>query len=109
VQLNLGDAYDVNTGDFTAPVSGLYIFTAQLCVNKGEHVYIEIAKNGNALQRSIVYTSGSSHQCGNADVVDVLAQGDKVSLRTPSGAGFATTIYRLDTIHWSSFSGALLV
>jgi len=109
VQLNVGDAYDVNTGKFTAPVSGLYIFTSQLCVNKGQHVYIEIAKNENALQRSIVFTSGSTYQCCNADAFDVLAQGDTVSLRTPPSAGSMTTIYRSDTILWSSFSGALLV
>jgi len=106
VQLNVGNAYDVNSGVFTAPVSGLYLFTAQLCGHKGNHFYMEIVKNGNALQRSMVVHSGS-FQCCNADTVDVLAQGDTVSLKTPTSAS-TTIILREDQNTWSSFTGALL-
>ena len=104
VQLNVGNAYDVNSGVFTAPVSGLYLFTAQLCVHKGNHIYMEIVKNGNALQRSLVESSGS-HQCCNADTVDVLTQGDTVILKA---SDTYTTIFTADLVMWSSFTGALL-
>jgi len=105
VLLDEGGGYDSSTGVFTAPVAGLYLFTAQLCVEKGQSLYSQITKNGNALQRSRVYQSGSN-QCCNAEAVDVLLKGDIISLRaTPSNGA---KIQKERRTIFNTFSGFLL-
>jgi len=105
VDLNLGNGYDATTGIFTAPVNGLYLFFAQLCVGKGSNVYIQIWKNDTAIQTSRIYESGS-HHCCNAEVVDGLMKGDQISLK--SASGHTSTIAGDSDIYFNSFSGSLL-
>jgi len=104
VLLNEGDGYDSTTGLFTAPVAGLYLFTAQLCVEKGQSVYIQITKNGTELQRSRVYQSGSN-QCCNAEAVDVLSNGDIISLLANNNG---VKIQKDKGIIFNTFCGFLL-
>ncbi|XP_052237813.1 A disintegrin and metalloproteinase with thrombospondin motifs 10-like [Dreissena polymorpha] len=53
VIFNEGNAYDVSTGHFTAPVDGIYHFTAQMCVSANNSIYFYIHK-GSATMSGVV-------------------------------------------------------
>ena len=49
VILNIGDAYNNDNGIFTAPVTGLYLFTAHLCLQQVDWANFGIVVNGTAV------------------------------------------------------------
>ncbi|XP_053400797.1 uncharacterized protein LOC128557447 [Mercenaria mercenaria] len=43
---NIGSAYQKNTGILIAPIKGAYVFSLTMAVSPGQHLYLEIVKDG---------------------------------------------------------------
>ncbi|XP_056225959.1 complement C1q-like protein 3 [Seriola aureovittata] len=84
---NIGDAYDVFTGVFTAPVAGVYYFT--FFYHAGGHHVSKLILHKN--KEPVVMTS--DHKSGSSDTADnggnavflKLEKGDKVCVHLPAG------------------------
>ena len=84
---NAANGYDVNTGIFTSPVSGLYVFhLTVMSVNGGHSVSLNIVKNGAALDDAYA-NGGNKHNDQGASLVTVhLKRGEKVWAQQSYGA-----------------------
>ena len=100
---NVGDAFDINSGHFAAPVDGTYLFTVSMCTFTAVWAHFEIVQNGKHLTTGTV---GDPHwgECGSATAVTYLTRGSHVWVET------GRTI-RGETITMAArhtFTGALL-
>lgn len=96
--LNYGNAYNPHHGIFTAPSTGLYIFTWTSFVDSGKSFNTELLVNGHGKGVANCHNSYNKgyENCANAVPV-VLKKGDKVNIRTT----YANSLIR----DWSSFKG----
>ncbi|XP_052778403.1 complement C1q-like protein 4 [Mya arenaria] len=80
VTLNLGDAYDVRHGIFTAPFAGLYEFTAVVLNRGGVSTGLSLVLNGEAVTK--VQSGDSSYYTMGTNAVALkLVAGDEVWVR----------------------------
>ncbi|XP_006896870.1 PREDICTED: complement C1q tumor necrosis factor-related protein 3 [Elephantulus edwardii] len=103
VETNIGNFFDVMTGRFGAPVSGVYFFTFSMMKHEDvEEVYVYLMHNGNTVFSMYSYeTKGKSDTSSNHAVLK-LAKGDEVWLRMGNGALHG------DHQRFSTFAGFLL-
>ncbi|XP_076109034.1 complement C1q-like protein 4 [Mytilus galloprovincialis] len=84
VNLNVGNGYNKHSGTFTAPKSGIYVFTFTLYPNRGSWMAVNIFKNTEVIAQ--VYTemgSGMFSATTPVPVVDMNV-GDIAYVRTSS-------------------------
>ncbi|XP_071177858.1 collagen alpha-1(X) chain-like [Mytilus edulis] len=84
VILNIGKGYNKYTGTFTAPVSGIYVFTFTLYPNRYCSIAVNIFKNSEVIAQSYIeMTSGMLSGTTPVAVVDMNV-GDTAFVRTSS-------------------------
>nr|XP_022294899.1 uncharacterized protein LOC111105013 [Crassostrea virginica] len=102
-----GKGYDSNTGVFTAPTEGTYLFYISIQSAHEKYIYLDIVLNGSAKVRSMAhYGSGSTisiYLTGTNLVILYLTLGDRVWVKRSGGTG-----YYSDSAHICTFSGIRL-
>ncbi|KAG2465673.1 complement C1q tumor necrosis factor-related protein 3-like isoform X2 [Polypterus senegalus] len=103
VETNIGNVYDIMTGRFRAPVTGVYFFAFSMMKHEDvEEVYVYLMHNGNTVITLHSYeVKGKPDTSGNSAVLK-LVKDDEVWVRMGTGALHG------DHQRFCSFSGFLL-
>ncbi|XP_045178497.2 complement C1q and tumor necrosis factor-related protein 9B-like [Mercenaria mercenaria] len=112
VHMNEGNGYDTKTGKFTAPVRGLYQFTAHVCNMFGYVIHYAIVKNSEWIAASQQFEQANENNnryasCSSVSALMMLERGEKVWIMCTSGYTNQIQIHE-DTYRRNSFIGVLL-
>ena len=100
--VNMGDALDLKTGMFTAPVPGVYFFSFDGYSNSYEG-RVHLQKNGVTVGQSYDYDHNYYSQQLHLTSILQLVAGDKIQVNLRSGQ-----IYEDGNGHYTHFVGMLL-
>ncbi|CAG2244952.1 unnamed protein product [Mytilus edulis] len=81
IWLNMGGAYDNDTGVFTAPKTGLYSISTTVMSYTSSHLHCDLWKNNEKLVRAF----GTKYSTGTLNVVVALKKSDTVYVKHISG------------------------
>ncbi|XP_062604387.1 complement C1q-like protein 2, partial [Saccostrea cucullata] len=96
---NIGGGYNNNTGQFTAPVKGVYFFDWTMVVDNGDMFFTELVKNGNIVGYNHCAARRHSFEKSCTATARIeLQMGDKVWVRTSSFGSDAHSV-------WPTFGG----
>ncbi|XP_061178742.1 uncharacterized protein LOC133187402 [Saccostrea echinata] len=104
VFVNFGQGFNVNTGVFTAPISGIYAFHYHVLAQQGKEAWVELYHNYKYINSLYGHTSGSYGPGGNSATLELVA-GDTVFLDIQHHDSF---LYGGGDEVYSTFSGYLL-
>ncbi|XP_078341841.1 C1q-related factor-like [Crassostrea virginica] len=99
---NKGQGYSLNSGKFTAPRDGTYVFTVTAVSWSSNFLSLDIVHDGVSKVRTYSY-SYTYHQTGTNLVVLELDRGDAVWVTRHYGRG-----YYSDSVPLTTFSGFIL-
>lgn len=76
---NEGNAYDSQTGKFTAPQDGIYLFSYSMHVNRDTQSFLQLVHNGVQVVGSVTESTADYHDTqGGSTAVISLFVGDQV-------------------------------
>ena len=104
VETNIGNAYDSTTGEFTAPLAGVYVFFATILVKPKNYINT-VMKVNDKVKLWLYSGDGKYHGSGSNLLVSHLNKGDKVKMMTCCCGSKPFNIHH----RWSTFSGFLIV
>lgn len=107
VNLNEGDSYDNTNGYFTAPVSGIYHFTAHLCGKRGKSVNYVLFVNDKKWTSGL-YTAASEGTCTSFSVTVQMKSGERAWVTVDASGSSSTDILYEDPDDWNYFTGFLI-
>lgn len=88
VETNVGNGYDVRSGNFTAPENGIYVFHTSTTSFDKSHCMVEVVKNGQI--KDITWADSMSHDdraVASSMTILSLTKGDIVLVRVGAQLG----------------------
>jgi hypothetical protein len=104
VLINMGEGYDKSTGFFTAPVTGLYLFSAHICNASSHYMIISIIHEEVVIAKTDAFESDQT-TCSSVSAPVLVKMGGKVSIMSSYGS---CKLYADYDFRWPSFAGVLL-
>lgn len=97
---NKGSGYDNNTGVFTCPLAGYYVFQFHMLAQNYRSAWLELYKNADYIE-SVYGHNTDDYASGGNSVILKLAQGDTISIKgVDNSFGSDTNLYgRQDEIY----------
>ncbi|XP_053385781.1 A disintegrin and metalloproteinase with thrombospondin motifs adt-1-like [Mercenaria mercenaria] len=106
IVMNDGEAYSNSIGEFTAPVDGIYSFSAQMCFISRDNLYFDI-KVGNTTYASANASNSESFPCRVAQTVAHVVKHQKVIVQWTADTN--TSDYIAQDSHIRNYFTGMLV
>lgn len=103
---NIGEAYSTDTGIFTAPVKGVYIFSLFLCRKATKFVNFIIMKDGVELLKG-TQRENSEYDCSSATVAAIVDKDETVYTKIKWAPSRDGELYKDSNLR-NTFSGILI-
>jgi len=100
---NIGGAFDLEHGEFTAPVDGTYIVFIQVCIPNNTWMTLAIIKDG-AVMGKLHSGDADNNNCASLSMVTELASGDKLWVARIDGNSGVLSEIRA----WNTFTTVLI-
>ena len=90
IMSNEGSGYNGETGVFTAPVGGLYMFNLQLCVRTKKYIFVDIVAGDQTIYQGLASDESSAGgSCHSYSISTLLEAKDTVMVKAGNTNGDA--------------------